>query len=307
MRRLSVFVVGLLVCRAATVSAESGRFAVVGYLPDYRVAEIALTVADSVTDIVYFSIEPRATGEIDTDRLTPTALEKLQQIKHGRQVNLLIALGGWGRCDGFAAMATDPLARARFVKNLSELCEAHRFDGVDFDWEYPTNKAEEDAFATLLVETRQALRPKGRLVTAALSSWQNLDLRAFDAVDRIHLMAYEDEGPRHSTFEQAKMHVETIIKRGAPRNKICLGLPFFGRNMADRKIAKSYAQLVAEHHPSAETDEVAGVYFNGRATIERKVRFAAEEKLAGVMIWELGQDTSDDTSLLRAINVARPK
>lgn len=240
---------GLLVRGALGVSAEPGagtgsradhgRFAVVAHLPDYRLAEIAPAVADSVTDLIYFSIEPRATGELDADRLTPAALDKLRQLKRGRKINLLIAVGGWGRGQNFAPMATDTLARARFVQNLVELCEKNEFDGVDFDWEYPANKAEEDAFATLLVETRQALRPKGRLVTAALSSWQNLERRAFDALDRIHLMAYEDEGPRHSTFERAISQVDAIVKRGAPESKICLGVPFFGRNMKDRNITKS--------------------------------------------------------------------
>lgn len=36
------------------------------------------------------------------------------------------------------------------------------------------------------------------------------------------------------------------------------------------------------------------VYFNGPTTLRRKTAFAASEGLAGVMVWELGQDDVRD-------------
>jgi GH18 family chitinase len=49
-------------------------------------------------------------------------------------------------------------------------------------------------------------------------------------------------------------------------------------------------------------DLIAGFAFNGQATVAKKVRYAAEQKLAGVMIWELGQDSSrSESRLLEAI------
>ncbi|HPA42262.1 MAG TPA: hypothetical protein PKV69_09635, partial [Candidatus Hydrogenedentes bacterium] len=56
-------------------------------------------------------------------------------------------------------------------------------------------------------------------------------------------------------------------------------------------------------------DEVGGFYFNNADTLRRKTRYALEERLAGVMIWELSMDTRDDTSLLKAITdeIARPR
>jgi GH18 family chitinase len=38
------------------------------------------------------------------------------------------------------------------------------------------------------------------------------------------------------------------------------------------------------------------------ATIEKKTEYALSQKLAGIMIWEVGQDTNDHTSLLKVIH-----
>lgn len=42
---------------------------------------------------------------------------------------------------------------------------------------------------------------------------------------------------------------------------------------------------------AGEAEDFAGnFFFNGPATVRRKAAFAAQEGLAGVMIWEIGQD-----------------
>jgi GH18 family chitinase len=43
------------------------------------------------------------------------------------------------------------------------------------------------------------------------------------------------------------------------------------------------------------------MYFNGVSTITRKVKFAQQTLLGGVMIWEIGQDATGDNSLLKSI------
>jgi GH18 family chitinase len=42
-------------------------------------------------------------------------------------------------------------------------------------------------------------------------------------------------------------------------------------------------------------------YFNGAQSAQAKAKFARDTGLAGVMVWEIGQDTQDVTSLLSAI------
>jgi hypothetical protein len=68
----------------------------------------------------------------------------------------------------------------------------------------------------------------------------------------------------------------------------------------------TYAELVRTYRPAADVDEVGGVYFNGIRTVERKTKYALAHKLAGVMVWEVGQDSRGEHSLLRAIRRTIP-
>ena len=72
--------------------------------------------------------------------------------------------------------------------------------------------------------------------------------------------------------------------------KVTLGLPFYGRELRTGAW-HTYEDLVQKHHPlGAEVDLVDGIAFNGRATIAKKTRLAVSRGLAGVMVWEGGQD-----------------
>jgi chitinase len=285
----------------------SQAFCIVGYLPDYRLDAVDPAAAELLTDLIYFSLEPGPSGELDATGLSAATLKKLQDLKDRGKLRMLVTVGGWNRSKGFPQLAADAVARKRFIGNLARLCQENHFDGVDFDWEHPATRAEEEGYASLLIETKQAFKPRGWIVTIALAAWQNIDRRALEAVDRIHLMAYDHNDRRHSTLERARADVDRLLKRGADPGKICLGLPFYGRNMEDRSQALSYADLLEKHRPSAATDEAGGFYFNGPATVQKKTRYALERGLAGVMIWELGQDARGGNSLLGAIRAARSK
>lgn len=277
------------------------EFAIVGYLPDYRTLDPAW--GHYVTDIVYFSAGLRASGELDTGRLDAQTLAALREMRAAHGTRLFIAIGGWERSQNFAAVATDPALRAQAVQSITAYCRENELDGVDFDWEFPANTAERAGYVALLAEVRQAFAPHHMRVSVALAAWQDLGDDLYDAVDRIHVMAYDHEG-RHSTFEQATDDIQAFIERGAPPEKLLLGVPFYGRDVQDFSTALTYAEIVQRHHPAPDVDEAGGVYFNGIATIQRKTRYAVEQHLGGVMIWELGQGTSDETSLLRAIDRA---
>lgn len=280
-------------------AAPALAFRVVGYLPEYRVAAIDLGVGKYLTDLVFFSVEPGADGGIDRRRPEPEHLARLRKIKEQGRVSLVLCVGGWERSKEFAKVAASEESRTKFARALAKFCVDNHFDGADLDWEHPATEAQEQDYAALLVAAKKALAAHELSLSVALAGWQRLPAEGMKAVDRVHLMAYDAKG-RHSTLAFAEAEVARAVKNGAPRGKICLGLPFYGRAIADGAKAQSYAEIVARHRPGPETDEVDGYYFNGLRTIERKVRFARKEGLAGVMAWELGQDTQDDRSLLRA-------
>lgn len=286
---------------AAGEDVAPGAFRIVGYLPEYRIDTIDPAIAAKVTDIVVFSAETTEDGSIRPGRWRGEALRKVRGMKEKNGVRLLISVGGWGRSRNFPAVAASPDARKHFADELVRFCEENHFDGVDIDWEHPKGAREEADFGPLLTTLKKALAPKKLSLSIAAAGWQTLTPEVVKSVDFVHLMAYDGEG-RHSTYEFAAGEVDRLIdKRGVPAEKICLGLPFYGRAVANRK-ESTYAQIWTKHHPRADADEVAGVYFNSPATIERKTRFARDRHLGGVMIWEIGQDVPGGSSLLEAIH-----
>jgi chitinase len=280
--------------------APDHPFKIIGYLPEYRIDTLHDSAGYYATDLIYFSIEPDLAGGLFTERVTPAAKAKLNLYRTTFKTRIQIAIGGWGRSDNFAPMAVDSTIRKTFIQNLMAFCLTNGFSGADYDWEFPQNTAEIQAYSDLLIETKAAFEPHGFTVSVALNPNQHLIGEAYNAIDRIHLMAYDYSG-RHSTYAQAVDAVESMFRRDIDSSKVCLGVPFYGRHISDWNQTFSYAEIVEQYHPPPEVDEVAQIYFNGMATIKSKTDYALMQNLGGIMIWEVGQDTHDHTSLLKTI------
>ena len=263
------------------------QFVVAGYLPHYRVAQVAPESLKPLTDLIYFGLTPPAGGRLAEAPVAPAILEKLQEIKRITGCRLLICVGGWNRSEGFSRVASKASLRKQLVLDLLSFCRNNRFDGIDFDWEHPQGPEELAAYQALLASTRKSFGPAGLLVTVAQASWQNLGKPAYNTVDRVHLMSYDHDYPQ-ATLEKSRKDVTRLISWGCPPDKVTLGLPFYGRNKA--RESHTYRQLVANRRPPPDRDEINGYAFNGPATILQKIRHVRQRKLAGIMIWEAGQD-----------------
>ncbi|KAH3745856.1 glycoside hydrolase [Pelomyxa schiedti] len=129
----------------------------------------------------------------------------------------------------------------------------------------------------------------------------------------IHYMAYDNmclfpkSSPpcMHSTLDFAKSLVAFITSSSEIPHKIHLGLPFYGRNVYTGE-PTSYTDMLATKRLPKGTDLISDVYLNGPETIKKKTQLALDNNLAGVMIWELGQDIhpSKPKSLLASITEA---
>ena len=133
---------------------------------------------------------------------------------------------------------------------------------------------------------------------------KHLKRETFPFIDRIHVMAY-DQGTPHAPFAGAVKDLRYWETQGAPKAKLLLGLPFYGRNA--QNTARTYGELVAQFKPTPDSDIAGGFHFNGPATIRRKTHHAVHGGYGGVMIWELGQDATGKASLLDAVRATLPR
>lgn len=271
---------------------------IAGYLPNYRFAEFDEKNAYGLTDILLFSVEPQADGTLDLTAIQNCPWEKLERLKKEKNLRLSVTIGGWDRSQHFAKVATTPHLRKTFIQSITQLVDDRQLQGVDLDWEHPHSTDEQIAYGTLLQELRNKLAPQQTVITVTIAGWQQLPKSAIDAIDYVQLMAY-DHDQKHSTLDKAQAEVESLINRGIPRQKIVLGLPFYGRHIRTRE-AFAYQQIQRKYAPLPSVDLVDDIYFNGPHTIREKVKFTLNHQLAGIMIWELGQDTSGQNSLLNA-------
>jgi chitinase len=281
-------------------------FKVVGYVtPAANLDAIDFSL---LTHINYAFLIPRANG---TTRPfgAPNHLRKLVALAHAHGVKVLIAVGGWGWDKEFETLAADPAIRAKLAKRLAEFCATYQLDGVDIDWEYPNAGASADHFTALTIAIRSAL-PSGSLVTAAVladgAEAQGVTNEAVELLDFINLMAYDGPREDHSSFSMAERSIQSWIGRGVARERVVLGVPFYGRPGN-----ATYRTLLANDPATADGDRILykGVEqnYNGPATIRRKTELALATA-GGVMIWELSQDARGTDSLLRVIGetVAAP-
>lgn len=127
-------------------------------------------------------------------------------------------------------------------------------------------------------QMKHALAQHSLLVTAAVHPWQNLGAAAWQALDRVHLMAYDLPG-QHSTLPAAKHVVRQVTQTGVPLARLALGIPAYGRSLRNPGDARTYADLVrdapeARNPRTDETDD--GVYYNGPATVQAKAAWARQ-------------------------------
>ena len=180
--------------------------------------------------------------------------------KQNPKLKVMLMIGGWGgHADGFSMMARNADKRAEFCHSVKELLDKHQLDGVDIDWEYPTQSADNETgcdpsdtrnFNIVLKQLRDSLGT-GKIMSFASSSsakyvdWPN----AIKYLDYVNVMTYDmgaapkgHNSPlfRSATFDQRSCDesIELHLKAGVPLDRQVMGIPFYGK---------------AEKNPSADT------------------------------------------------------
>ncbi|MFC3502845.1 glycosyl hydrolase family 18 protein [Micromonospora krabiensis] len=312
-RRRSALAAGLLALTTAAAglvltptAAEAvvlpNNFKSVGYLPSWA-GSVNSVQYNKLTHINYAFVLPNSNGTLRAVE-NPSKLSSLVSLGHANNVKVSIAIGGWNDGDdsAFEALAANAGSRTTFVNSVVSFVNQYGLDGVDMDWEYPDPGTSANNYALLMQQLSNALRPQGKLLTAAVVSEgyyvQGVPTSVFGYVDWLNIMAY-DGGSPHANYDWSINSVNGWKARGLPAGKAVLGVPFYSRPGY-----YTYTQLVGMDPANANRDcyTVSGVQqcYNGVPTVKRKTQWALANA-GGMMNWELSQDRNDSTSLVSAI------
>ncbi|MDX1441395.1 MAG: glycosyl hydrolase family 18 protein [Nitrosopumilaceae archaeon] len=310
-RRIVPIIFGILILTGTSgvsfapmsVSSADAVFTkkIIGYFPEWESGDVAQIDYSSLTHIIYFHIWPNSDGSLDTSAVDFNDLTTIRENAQSAGVKVMVAAGGWGVSNGFGPMAADDNARANFVNNISLFLEENQLDGIDIDWEPIDTETKKINQSILLADLKNALPNK--IVTVAVNA-ERIDLfpSSADDVDWVNLMAYDMNWRQgeHSNFDDSVAALERYVGIGIPEEKLALGIPFYGRN--DQAKAMTYEEIFATCNPAPSENYCNNYFFNGIDLVQQKSQYILNNNYAGVMIWNLGQDTYDASSLLNAIN-----
>jgi GH18 family chitinase len=335
MGRLVGTMVAAALLGATPAVALPSRPAAIGYLPVFRGLDAAAVRLDPAqyTHLNLAFVNPDARGRIlagdgfacapdGKDRmLTADSLRPVVAAAHKAGTKVLISLGGGTipACSGDWEALLRPDNRDKVVKALLGAVDRFGLDGIDIDLEGAilTRIDQAGNYTPFVAALGKALKARGKLLTCATASYDGgmIPVASIPHFDLVGVMSYDGIGPtwgeagsEHSNVEQARKDLRLWLQRGVARERLVLGLPFYGYGFGSYKANWAYRDIQAAHGEAAGLTDVIGsrcsgcsyITFNGLPTLREKARLAREEA-GGIMVWEVSQDT-DDHLLIRSIN-----
>jgi len=266
-----------------------------------------------VTHVNLYFLNPDSAGNFTRDY---SPLEPFISKAHRKNVKVLFSIAGGSSHPYYHAILKDD-KRATFIQNLISLVITYNFDGIDVDIE---GSDIDENYESFVVELGQALKTHNKLMTAAIAVYykDQFSDKALAQYDFVNVMVYDRTGPwnpdkpgQHSSFANAVDDLNYFgTDRKIPREKMTLGLPFygygFGPELTSHPVSMNYNEIISKFHGSESVDEWKMdngmiLYYNGIPTIKQKTELA-KEKASGIMIWQLGGDSHNSKSLLKVIN-----
>jgi chitinase len=306
---------------------------VVAVYPTWSANQLSLESIpwDKFTHITLTFILPNTDASLQTQDMDQI-IDPLVKLAHEKNKKVLVSVGGaTGYGDAFQKIATDKNLLNKFTQSVNAYVVRHQIDGVDIDWEYWTKQAinkqggNDPVESSLLVDLLAALRaklPKNILMTTDIFAgyWYGEQYlpEIQQYLDYVVLMAYDFTGAwksspitHHSDYATFKKSIKFVLDKGFKKEKLLVGFPTYGIEFIDgRNIQvnkdhsyKSIVETIEQQHGDYKSGKIGHLFFETPELVRKKSQYILEQQLAGVLIFELTQDTlNNSTSLLSASN-----
>ena len=324
MKHILALIVVCFCCLGSVFAGKKSEPVVVAYVTSWTKVVPDPTVMTHI-NYAFGHVNDQFNGvRIDNEqRLRDIVSLKRKQPK----LRVMLSIGGWGS-GRFSEMAASEENRKAFCADCRRVCKELGLDGIDIDWEYPTQNSagissspqDTENFTLLMRDLRQALGNKLWLTLASVGSAQYIDFRScIDYLDMVNVMAYDmGNAPKHHAalyrsqragWSTASEAVEAHRKAGVPDEKIVLGMPFYGRGetgkymkYADRAVQTTKERWDNEAKASYLADEKGELVFgfDSPRSIAAKCAYIRREGLRGAMYWEYADD-NEQGDLQRAV------
>lgn len=234
--------------------------------------------------------------------------------KQNPKLRVLLSVGGWGS-GRFSEMAASDKNRLLFAKDCRRVVDVFGLDGIDIDWEYPTQSSagissspdDTKHFTLLMRDLRKELGNK-LLTCATIASGEYIDFRScISYIDMVNVMSYDMGNPpyHHSALYPSEITnwmttsaaIEAHLNAGVPHEKLVMGMPLYGRGKQgyttepdSTKGTKEqwHEQSMVPYLVDAQGNLVMG--FENERSIGIKCQYIIDHRLRGGMYWEYGDE-----------------
>lgn len=272
---------------------------------------------DCLTHILLCFSYVNADASLDSEVLDNYAAT-LTSAAHANGVKVIGSFRSKG--DFTSAVQTEAL-REKLASNIVAYSAKYGFDGIDIDYEeYQQAGPNNDKLLDLFSRIRKKMK-KGMTLSSAViaGDWVKYGTKWHESFDYINIMSYdvrrEDNPGQFASYDDYVRDIDYCHNTlGIPYSKLTGGMPFYGHTWDNlpgtdnaggitfRNIMEYWRDLDAE---AKNRDQSGKTWYNGHRTIRRKCQYAKDKGIAGVMIWQLFQDSvEEDESLLKVVGEA---
>lgn len=275
-----------------------------------RIAAESLRASD---DLIFLNVRPHKDGSLSfenprvfQEKGVTTWEELIKSVRadvKGTKAKLRLGAAG----GEWKAMVADEAARTTFAKNIKKVLGENKLDGIDLDFEWAETEKEYKDYSLAILKMREVLGDKYLFSVSLHPVCYKISKEAIEAVDFISLQCY-GPSPVRFPIEKYCSDIQMVLEYGIPKEKLVAGVPFYGVTKDNSKKTEAYFNFVqnglvtspAQNEVIYQGDTYV---FDGQDNIRIKTRYAKEQKLKGMMSWDLATDLplSDSRSLLKTM------